>query len=108
MSLGLLHGAQAEALVMCHEPDAAAYARPAALSRCPTWPIASPLNERCARLTNPDAKVVGLAFNTSALDPQAAERALKEAEDRFGLPAVDPVRTGVAAIVDRLPAPVHA
>ncbi|WP_343712360.1 N-acetyltransferase DgcN [Inquilinus sp.] len=107
VSLGLLHGAQAEALVMCHEPG-----RPH-MRGLPNFPLPDladciALNERCARLTNPKAKVVGLAFNTSALDPQTAERALKEAEDRFGLPAVDPVRTGVAAIVDRLPAPVHA
>lgn len=107
VSLGLLHGAQAEALVMCHEPG-----RPH-MRGLPHFPLPDladciALNERCARLTNPDAKVIGLAFNTSALDPQAAERVLKEAEDRFGLPAVDPVRTGVAAIVDRLPAPVAA
>ncbi|WP_026873389.1 N-acetyltransferase DgcN [Inquilinus limosus] len=104
VSLGLLHGAQAEALVMCHEPG-----RPH-MRGLPHFPLPDlaeciALNERCARLTNPDARVVGLAFNTSALDPQAAERALKEAEDRFGLPAVDPVRTGVGAIVDRLVAP---
>lgn len=107
VSLGLLHGAQAEALVMCHEPGRQH------MRGLPNFPLPDladciALNERCARLTNPNAKVVGLAFNTSALDQQAAERALKEAEDRFGLPAVDPVRTGVAAIVDRLPAPVHA
>jgi uncharacterized NAD-dependent epimerase/dehydratase family protein len=107
VSLGLLHGAQAEALVMCHEPG-----RPH-MRGLPHFPLPDladciALNERCARLTNPDARVVGLAFNTSALDPQGAERALKEAEDRFGLPTVDPVRTGVAAIVDRLPAPVAA
>jgi uncharacterized NAD-dependent epimerase/dehydratase family protein len=107
VSLGLLHGAQAEALVMCHEPG-----RPH-MRGLPHFPLPDladciALNERCARLTNPDAKVIGLAFNTSALDPQAAERTMKEAEDRFGLPTVDPVRTGVAAIVDRLPMPVAA
>ncbi|MGO4727744.1 MULTISPECIES: N-acetyltransferase DgcN [unclassified Inquilinus] len=101
VSLGLLHGAQAEALVMCHEPG-----RPhmRGLPKSPVPDIADciALNERCARLTSPNAKVVGLAFNTSALDPQTAERTLKEAEDRYGLPAADPVRTGVGAIVDRL------
>lgn len=107
VSLGLLHGAQAEALVMCHEPGRP-HMRGLPHFALPDLADCIALNERCARLTNPDAKVIGLAFNTSALDPQAAERVLKEAEDRFGLPAVDPVRTGVAAIVDRLPAPVAA
>ena len=107
VSLGLLHGAQAEALVMCHEPGRP-HMRGLPNFSLPDLADCIALNERCARLTNPDARVIGLAFNTSALDPQAAERALKEAEDRFGLPAVDPVRTGVAAIVDRLPMPVAA
>jgi hypothetical protein len=31
-----------------------------------------------------------------------AERALKETEQRFGMPSVDPVRHGVAKLVDRL------
>lgn len=101
VSLGLLHGAQAEALVMCHEPGRP-HMRGLPKSPLPDLADCIALNERCARLTQPNAKVVGLAFNTSALDPAAADRALKEAEDRFGLPAADPVRTGVGAIVDRL------
>jgi uncharacterized NAD-dependent epimerase/dehydratase family protein len=107
VSLGLLHGAQAEALVMCHEPGRP-HMRGLPNFSLPDLADCIALNERCARLTNPEAKVIGLAFNTSALDPQTAEHVMKEAEDRFGLPTVDPVRTGVAAIVDRLPMPVAA
>ena len=101
VSMGLLHGAQAHALVMCTEPGRPhmrglpGYALPD-LANC----IA--LNEACARLTNPAAKVVGFAANTSGMDAADAERWLKATEDAFGLPAVDPVRTGVAKLVDRL------
>ncbi len=60
------------------------------------------LNESCARLTNPDAKVVGFAFNTSKMPDAEAEAYLKEISDKFGMPAVDPVRVGVAPLVDVL------
>jgi uncharacterized NAD-dependent epimerase/dehydratase family protein len=101
VSLGLLHGAQAEALVVCHEPGRP-HMRGLPHCKLPDLAEAIALNERCARLTCPSARVVGLAFNTAALDRAAADRALAAAADRFGLPAVDPLRTGVGAIVDRL------
>ena len=99
VSLGLLHGSAADALVMCHEPTRKH------MRGLPTYPLPSleeciRVNEEMGRLTNPNCKVIGLAVNTSALDAAAAERYLKEQSDRFGMPAVDPVRTGVAAIVD--------
>jgi uncharacterized NAD-dependent epimerase/dehydratase family protein len=55
-----------------------------------------------ARLTNPDVKLLGFSLNTSLLDPAAAEHALRDIEDQFGLPAVDPLRTGVAKLVDAI------
>ena len=55
-----------------------------------------------AKNVNPDVKVVGVSINTKSLDDQAAQKLLKETEDRLGLPTVDAVRTGVAPIVDAL------
>ncbi len=60
------------------------------------------LNLRTARLTNPDARFVGVSLNTRNLDDEGAEAALAETAARLGLPCADPVRTGVAAIVDGL------
>ena len=101
VTLGLLHGAQADALVACHD------ASRSRLRGAPEFPV--PSIAECiaahlagARLTNADARCVGVAINTSGLDPKTAERTLKETEDRAGLPCVDPVATGVAAIVDGL------
>ena len=101
VTLGLLHGAQADALVACHD------AGRTRLRGAPEYPV--PSIAECiaahlagARLTNADARCVGVAINTSGLDPKTAERTLKETEDRAGLPCVDPVATGVAAIVDGL------
>ena len=101
VSMGLLHGSQADALVLCHEPG-----RPH-MRGLPGYPLPDiaecmALNERCARLTNPDARFVGIACNTSTMDEAEAHRVLADLEEAHGLPAVDPVRTGVGPIVDRL------
>ena len=101
VTLGLMHGAQADALVLCHEPTRTH------MRALPDYPVPDmgavmEITLPHARLTNPDASFVGVAVNTAKLDPAAAERFLKETEDRFGLPTVDPVRTGVARIVDGL------
>ncbi|MGE5203863.1 MAG: N-acetyltransferase DgcN [Acidobacteriota bacterium] len=101
VSLGLLHGAQAQALVMCHEPTRTH------MRGLPHYPLPGlgeciEANLRAARLTCPEAACFGIAINTAALDASAADSVLKQTADAFGLPCVDPVRTGVASIVDRL------
>ncbi|MEO3433362.1 N-acetyltransferase DgcN [Inquilinus sp. CAU 1745] len=101
VSMGLLHGAQADALVMCHEPGRP-HMRGLPHYKLPDIADCIALTERCARLTNPNAKVIGFACNTSALSEEEMKRTLGELSDTYGMPAVDPVRTGVAAIVDRL------
>jgi len=101
VSLGLLHGAQADALVMCHEPK-----RPhmRGLPGRPLPDLAECIaaNETAGRLTNTAVHCVGVAVNTSGLAPSEAERYLAELEDRLSLPCVDPLTTGVAALVDHL------
>ena len=101
VSLGLLHGAQADALVMCHEPGRP-HMRGLPGQKLPDIGECIALNEQCARLTNPAATVIGIACNTRALDEAAATRALADLEERHGMPAVDPIRTGIGPIVDRL------
>ncbi len=104
VSMGLLHGAQADALVLCHEPTRThmrglpGYGVPG-LKECLT------LNEQAARLTNPAAQCIGAAINTKDLPAGEVEGYLKGVEDELGLPAVDPVATGVAKLVDNLPGP---
>ena len=41
-------------------------------------------------------------MNTAALDEEAAKRSLQETSADYALPAVDPIRTGVGPLVDRL------
>lgn len=101
VSVGLLHGAQPDALVLCHAEGRDT------MRGLPDYPVVSlveamDMNLRAARLTSPDARFVGVAVNTSMLCEQDAVDTLARYEDETGLPCVDPVRTGVAAIVDRL------
>jgi len=102
VTMGLIHGAQPDALVLCHEPTRR-HMRGLPEYPLPDLEVCMATNLAASRLTNPDAKFVGVAINTAALDDAAAERCLAETEERLGLPCVDPVRTGVARIADMLP-----
>ncbi len=101
VSLGLLHGAQPDALVMCHEPTRA-HMRGLPHYKLPPLKDCIQLNEQLARLTNPAAKCVGVSINTSHLGKAESDRLLKQTADQLGLPTVDPLKTGVGAIADRL------
>src|SRR5262245_43882897 len=101
VTLGLIHGAQPDALVMCHEPQRP-HMRGLPHYQLPDLQACIDANLAAARLTNPAVKLVGLSLNTSALDAAAADRELKEHSQKFGLPAADPVRTGVGPLADAL------
>lgn len=101
VSLGLLHGAQPDALVLCHEPT-----RPH-MRGLPDYPL--PDLKRCleanlvaARLTNPAVKAVGVALNTSGIPTGRAQALCEETGRLLGLPCQDPVTMGVESIVDNL------
>ncbi len=101
VSLGLLHGSQPDAIVLCHEPG-----RPH-MRGVPGHPVPGlketlERNLEAARLTNPNVVAVGVAFNTSAYDDADAARLCAEAAAELNLPCQDPVRMGVDQIVDNL------
>jgi uncharacterized NAD-dependent epimerase/dehydratase family protein len=56
------------------------------------------------KLTNPHITCIGIAINTEHLDQAAARRLLDRTGREYDLPCVDPIRTGAAAIIDRLQA----
>jgi uncharacterized NAD-dependent epimerase/dehydratase family protein len=101
VSLGLLHGAQPDVLVLCHEPTRKH------MRGLPHYPL--PDLDRCiaanleaARLTNPGVRCIAVSINTGNLGDAEAKAYLADVERRLGLPAMDPVRTGVDRIVDLL------
>ena len=101
VTMGLIHGAQPDALVLCHEPTRTH------MRGLPHYPIPSleatmEISQRAARLTNPASIFVGVSVNTHALSAAEAEATLTRIAAQTGLPAVDPVRQGVGALVDAL------
>lgn len=100
VTLGLLHGSQPDAFVVCHEPTRTNMRGVPA----PLPSIAQVIEATVAagRLTNPDIRCVGIAINTAALSEPEARAAIDKAAADHGLPASDPVRFGMAPIVDRL------
>ncbi len=100
VSLGLLHGSQPDALVLCHEPGRP-HMRGLPEFSLPELKTCLETNLQASRLTSPDVVAVGVALNTSKLDNEAAQRACAEIEDLMGLPCQDPVRMGLDRIVDQ-------
>ena len=101
VTVGLLHGAAAHALVLCHEPTRTH------MRGLPHYPL--PALSDClsryvelGRLTNPECRFVGVSVNTEKLPEAEADRFLKTTADALGLPCVDPIRRGVGPIVDHL------
>ncbi|MEQ9172817.1 MAG: N-acetyltransferase DgcN [Rhodospirillales bacterium] len=101
VTLGLIHGSRPHALVLCHD------AARREMRGTPGVPVPAledciAVNERMARMFEPDAKVVGVSVNTSSMDDARATAYLAEIAERLSLPAVDAVRTGVGPIVDAI------
>jgi len=101
VTLGLLHGAQPDAIVLCHEPT-----RPH-MRGTPTVPMPDQqavidANISSGRLTNPNIRCIGVSVNTSALSDGEADKLLQELETKLGLPCVDAFRHGAARLVDAI------
>ena len=100
VSLGILHGAQPDAFVVCHEPtrtEMRGIPRPIpGIEHCIEATVAA------GRLTNLDIRCVGVAIDTSRLEPAAGRELLERKSAELGLVCVDPMLTGVGPIVDLL------
>lgn len=101
VSLGLLHGAQPEAIVLCHDPS-----RPEMRGlpgrSLPSLEDCLAANLAMARLTSPDAYAAGVCLNTAAMEEGEARAQVARTADRLGLPATDPFRFGTDPILDFL------
>ncbi|MEQ8934757.1 MAG: DUF1611 domain-containing protein [Amphiplicatus sp.] len=104
VSLGLLHGSQPDALVMCLDPTrknhlgterAQSYAIPG-LREC------LELNLLHSRRVNPSARFVGVCVNSRALGAGERTAILEKYRALTGLPVVDPLIDGVGPVIDRL------
>lgn len=101
VALGLLHGSQPDALVLCCDPFRSE------IDGCPGFPIpdiavAIERNLEAARLTNAKVRCVGISINTRNMDAADAADLLARTSRKHGLACIDPYRWGAAAIVDAL------
>ncbi len=101
VSTGLLHGAQAEALVLCHDPSRE-HMRGLPGRKLPSLKECLEANLQTARLTSPNVRAVGVCLNTSGLSPEQARDLCRITEAALGLPCTDPIAFGVDAIIDEL------
>jgi len=93
VSLGLLHGAQPDVIVLCHEVGRDTVL---GLDHYPTPSLeeAIDLHLRLARRTNAHTLCAGVSLNTSRLNELEARRTVAEYSDRLGLAVADPLRPG--------------
>lgn len=101
VSTGLLHGAQPEAIVLCHDP-ARTHMRGIPGRALPELSECLAANLQVARLTSPHVRAVGVCLNTSTLGAPAARALCTEVGAQLGLPCTDPVTMGVEPIIDAL------
>jgi uncharacterized NAD-dependent epimerase/dehydratase family protein len=102
VSMGLLYGSQPDAIVVCTE---AGRTHIKAWDRFELPSIDAVISRTIdiGRQVNPDITCVGISVNTSPVSGDEARLAyLADLSAEYGVPAVDPLLTGVAAIVDHL------
>ena len=106
VTLGLVHGSQPDALVLCHDPTRTTIEE---YPHCPLPTLEAAMAQylTAARVTNGAARFVGISLNTSMLDPNRRSQLMSDLESQFGLPVIDPIRDGAARIADLLQRDFH-
>ena len=100
VTLGLIHGSQPDALVLCHEPIRThllglQYAIPSLRESIEA-------NVAAARLTNPRARMVGVSINTGRMPAGEVDSVADAIANETGLPCCDPIRHGADRIAEHL------
>ncbi|MFC3096089.1 DUF1611 domain-containing protein [Alteromonas sediminis] len=101
VSLGLLHGSQPDALVVCHALNRT-HMRGLPHQAFPTLQDTIAMNEMQARLTNPSAKVIGVSLNSSSVSEEEALSVCAAISRETGLPCIDPMRHELTPILEAL------
>lgn len=97
VSLGLLHGSQPDAVIVCHEQGRTRINRYEAFPM-PDLATCMERNLEAARLVNPGVVCAGVSINTSHMTTAERSAYLSGLEAELDLPCVDPVSTGIEPI----------
>jgi uncharacterized NAD-dependent epimerase/dehydratase family protein len=102
VSLGLLHGSQPDAIVLCH--DAMRTETEGTQGRFPIPELSEVIDDalRMARRVKPKCICVGLSVNTSKMSDLERDSYLAGLQSDLGLPSVDPIATGMSPIANFL------
>ena len=102
VSLGLLHGSQPDAIVLCHDAE-----RTEVCDTGGHYPIPE-LDEviddalRLARRARPGCFCAGVSVNTSKMNDFDRDNYLSKLQNELGLPCVDPIAIGMSPIANFL------
>jgi len=101
VTLGLLHGSQPDALVLCHDPSRDTIE---GYPDCPIPDLQHAIDRyvEAARLTNRTVRCVGVSINSSTLSDAQWKAYCAQVGHTLALPVVDPMRGGVDALADAL------
>jgi uncharacterized NAD-dependent epimerase/dehydratase family protein len=102
VTLGLLHGSQPDAMVLCHGSGRTV------IDEYEDYPVPDLREcvaqyEQAARVTNGLSSIVGISLNTEGLSDDEALGVCRDASTLTGLPCVDPMRHALDSILDALP-----
>ena len=101
VTLGLIHGAQADALVMCTEAGRP-HMRGLPDYKMPEVPETIAVCLQMARMVNPAVRCVGVSANTSSLDAAGTKAFLAKIVKETGLPvSVSPMHGGKRLVEQR-------
>ncbi|MDA9558292.1 DUF1611 domain-containing protein [Vibrio sp.] len=101
VSMGLIHGAQPDALLLCHEVGRP-HIRHLPHAKLPSIQQTIDMNLLTAQVTNPDVVLAGICLNTSAISIEEAEQLCADWSEEFGVPVTDPVRFSIDAIAGQI------
>jgi uncharacterized NAD-dependent epimerase/dehydratase family protein len=101
VTLGLVHGSQPDALVLCHDPSRDTVE---GYPDCPIPDLQHAIDRylEAARLTNRSVRCVGVSINSSSLTDAQWQAYAASVGLKLGLPVVDPMRGGIDALADAL------
>jgi len=101
VALGLLHGSQPDAFVLCHDATRTSVS---GWEHYPLPSIRDAIDQHVllGSRTNPDIRCAGISVNTSMLSADNRVTYLAELSKETGLPCVDPIIDGCSAIVEHI------